>query len=97
MPEGRGVARVADVKIKKRFKNATVLEMILEEGRNREIRRVLARVGHKVMRLVRVGVGPIKLGELPCGASRKLTSQEVSALRKAARGMGRNLQLKTDH
>jgi 23S rRNA pseudouridine2605 synthase len=59
--------------------------MVLDEGRNREIRRVLARLGHKVLRLVRVGIGPVRLGALPRGASRKLTDQEISALRKAAR------------
>jgi 23S rRNA pseudouridine2605 synthase len=89
-----GVARVADAKIKKRFKDSTLLEMVLEEGRNREIRRVLARIGHKVVRLVRVAIGPVKLGDLPRGASRKLTDQEVAALRKAALRGHRKSQLK---
>lgn len=79
-----GIARVAAVKIKKRYKQSTLLEMVLEEGRNREIRRVLARLGHKVVRLVRVAIGPVRLGKLPRGASRKLTQQEVASLRRAA-------------
>ncbi len=41
--------------------------MVLQEGRNREIRRSLARVGHKVMRLVRIATGPIRLGNLSAG------------------------------
>ena len=56
--------------------------MVLDEGRNREIRRLLARVGHKVQRLVRVAVGPIRLGDLPPGAVRRLTRDELRALRK---------------
>jgi 23S rRNA pseudouridine2605 synthase len=76
--------RVPGVKIKSRQKKSCVLEMVLEEGRNREIRRVLAKVGHKVLRLVRVAVGPIRLGTLESGACRALGRQEIRALRKAA-------------
>ena len=57
--------------------------MVLEEGRNREIRRVLAGIGHKVLRLVRMSVGPINLGDLPPGESRRLRRDEVRALRDA--------------
>lgn len=81
-----GVARVESVRIKGRHKHATLLEMTLKEGRNREIRRVLARVGHKVLRLVRTAVGPVKLGNLPPGASRKLTREETDALWAAGSG-----------
>ena len=52
---------------------STILEMVLDEGRNREIRRLLARVGHKVQRLTRIAVGPVRLGDLPPGAVRPLT------------------------
>ena len=58
--------------------------MVLDEGRNREMRRLLARLGHKVQRLTRVAVGPIRLGELPRGAVRMLTHEEVKKLREAA-------------
>jgi 23S rRNA pseudouridine2605 synthase len=85
-----GIARVARVKVTGRHKESTILEMVLDEGRNREIRRVLARVGHKVLRLVRVGVGPVRLGTLAPGQFRPLTRQEVEALRKAARKSARN-------
>jgi 23S rRNA pseudouridine2605 synthase len=75
--------RVPRVKIKSRHKKSTVLEMVLEEGRNREIRRMLAKTGHKVLRLTRIAVGPVRLGNLPPGAYRPLSSAEIQALRKA--------------
>ncbi len=80
-----GVARVEDVRLKSQHKQSAILEMVLREGKNREIRRVFARVGHKVMRLVRIAVGPIRLGSLSAGEARSLTRQEVDALWKAAR------------
>jgi 23S rRNA pseudouridine2605 synthase len=77
--------RVPSITIKSRNKQSTVLEMVLEEGRNREIRRVLASIGHKVLRLVRMSVGPIKLGDLEPGQSRRLRRDEVRALKDAAK------------
>jgi 23S rRNA pseudouridine2605 synthase len=47
--------------------NSTWLRITLAEGRNREIRRMLAKFGHKVMRLKRVAIGPILLDRLPKG------------------------------
>ena len=76
-----GFARAVNVRVKSRRKNGAVLEMVLDEGRNREVRRLLARVGHKVQRLTRIAVGPIRLGDLPRGAVRKLTPEEVRKLR----------------
>jgi len=77
-----GFARVVNVRIKGRRKNSTILEMVLDEGRNREIRRLLAKVGHRVNRLTRIAVGPIRLGEMPRGVSRRLTPEEVRKLRE---------------
>lgn len=79
-----GYVHAVDVKVKSRKKGSTVLEMVLDEGRNREIRRLLARVGHKVQKLVRIAVGPVRLGELPRGAVRALTREEVQKLRAEA-------------
>jgi len=82
-----GFAHVKHVRIKTRGKQSTVLEMVLDEGRNREVRRLLARVGHKVQRLKRIAVGPVRLGDLPAGAVRPLTKKEVESLQTAiARG-----------
>jgi 23S rRNA pseudouridine2605 synthase len=56
------------------------LEIVLDEGRNRQIRRVLAAFDIGVLRLIRVAIGPLQLGDLPKGASRKLAATEVAAL-----------------
>ena len=80
-----GVAKVTVVKVKRRLKQATDLEIVLNEGRNREIRRILARVGHKVLQLKRIAIGPLRLAKLPSGASRRLTAEEVRTLQQATR------------
>lgn len=58
--------------------------IVLHEGRKRQIRRMLAAVGSKVRRLVRVQVGPVSLGALVCGQSRLLSAEEVSSLQRVA-------------
>lgn len=63
----------------------TLLSITLREGQNREIRRLLARVGLKVRSLERIAVGELKLGSLPCGSFRALRAEEVEALRVAGR------------
>jgi 23S rRNA pseudouridine2605 synthase len=76
-----GHVRPVSVKTRRRQKRATVLQIVLAEGRNREIRRMLARVGHKVLQLKRVALGPLRLGNLPLGSHRPLTRDEVRSLR----------------
>jgi 23S rRNA pseudouridine2605 synthase len=56
------------------------LEMILDEGRNRQIRRLLAALDVSVLRLVRIAVGPLRLGDLTKGQWRMLTGREVDSL-----------------
>ncbi len=56
------------------------LEIVLDEGRNRQIRRLLAAVDVSVLRLVRVAIGRLPLGELPKGRWRMLTAQEIDSL-----------------
>lgn len=75
-----GKAKAKRVKMIKRNKVGAILEIVLAEGKNREIRRLLARLGHKVTRLQRVAIGPIKLGLMGVGEHRKLTPEEVRAL-----------------
>jgi len=57
------------------------LEVVLDEGRNRQIRRLAKAAGHPVLRLVRVAIGGLALGDLPKGAWRRLVPDEVAALR----------------
>jgi 23S rRNA pseudouridine2605 synthase len=61
----------------------TILRLTFAEGRKHEVKRYCAALGHGVRRLRRVAFGPIRLGGLAPGASRPLTSDEVSALRAA--------------
>jgi 23S rRNA pseudouridine2605 synthase len=61
----------------------TVYRVVIHEGRNRIIRRVFDRVGYPVLRLHRVRVGPLRLGDLPPGEWRDLTPEELAALRRA--------------
>lgn len=79
-----GVARVDEVFVHVRRGKSTVLDIVLSEGHNREIRRILAQVGHKVLELLRIGVGPVRLGKLPPGGYRRLTRAEIESLRRVA-------------
>jgi 23S rRNA pseudouridine2605 synthase len=63
---------------------STWLRIVLMEGKNREIRRMLARLGHKVLNLRRVALGPVQLKSLPAGKARRLTPKELSALKRAS-------------
>ncbi len=80
-----GVARAERVVVKSQHKQSTILEIVLREGKNREVRRLLARIGHKVMKLTRIAVGPVRLGKLQPGQWRRLTDEELAALRRAVR------------
>jgi 23S rRNA pseudouridine2605 synthase len=60
------------------------VEIVLHEGRKRQVRRMLDAVGHPVVRLERVAFGPLRLGDLPLGRHRLLKAAEVEQLRRAA-------------
>jgi 23S rRNA pseudouridine2605 synthase len=62
----------------------TRVRLVIREGRNRQVRRMLDAVGHPVRELARVGYGPIRLGRLRPGGWRKLRPEELEALRAAA-------------
>ncbi len=61
--------------------DATVVEFVLHEGRNREIRKICAHHGYKLARLTRVAIGDLLLGDLPSGKWRHLTDEEVAYLK----------------
>jgi pseudouridine synthase len=61
----------------------TWLEVVLAEGKNREVRRMIEAVGFKVLKLVRTGIGPLTLAGLEVGKWRELRPNEVAALRKS--------------
>jgi len=60
------------------------VEIVLREGRNRQVRRMLEAVGNEVVALRRVGFGPLRLGRLKDGAARRLSKEEITQLREAA-------------
>jgi len=62
----------------------TVFEITIEEGRNRQVRRMVEALGAKVISLARISIGPIAIGELEQGKHRALTPDEVAALRACA-------------
>ena len=60
------------------------IEIVLREGRNRQVRRMVEAVGNRVVALQRIGFGPLRLGELPEGRARRLGKAEVEELRAAS-------------
>ena len=72
--------RVKDARMLRRGNRNTWLTIVLDEGKNRHIRRMLDELGIEVLRLVRVAIGPLTLGDLAKGASRPLTAGEKSAM-----------------
>ncbi len=71
----------------RKIDNNCWLEVVLRKGLNRQIRRMFEAIGHPVMRLRRVAIGPVRLGQLARRAYRELTSEEVSHL-KGGRSAG---------
>lgn len=84
-----GAARTAHVELRlvKRDRDRTIVDVTLREGRNRQVRRMFAGLGHPVKKLIRTGMGPIELKGVRMGEWRELTRDEVRALRKAAKGI----------
>ena len=82
-----GKARAKRARVVGTQGEATILELVLAEGKKREIRRMLAKLGHKVMSLTRVAIGPVVLKGLPPGEHRPLSRTEVDLLRKVAAGI----------
>ena len=61
------------------------IELRLREGKNRQVRRMTAAVGHPTLRLIRIAIGPITLGDLLPGQWRPLTNSEIASLKRIGR------------
>lgn len=75
-----GHARALKARVVEQQENRCLLEVVMTEGRNREVRRMLVVVGHEVISLVRTAIGPITDRRLKAGASRLLGSEEINQL-----------------
>jgi 23S rRNA pseudouridine2605 synthase len=84
-----GPTKPAEVKRLRDSGKYTHIEMTIAEGRNRQVRRMLEAVESKVLKLVRVAIGGIRIGDLPIGKWRELTADEVAALGGATAAAGR--------
>lgn len=73
------------VTVTSRGAGKSLVEVTLHEGRNHIVRRMFDAVGHPVRRLSRIRIGPVRLGQLPQGGSRELTSKELGELLDAVR------------
>ena len=71
---------VAKCRLQEATNHASIVELTIHEGRNRIVRRVFDELGHPVIELVRVSVGPIKLGQLRVGTMRDVTNKELGLL-----------------
>ncbi|ABL82001.1 MULTISPECIES: pseudouridine synthase [unclassified Nocardioides] len=75
-----GPVTVSKARIVEATAAKSIVELVIHEGRNRIVRRLLDQVGHPVRRLTRTAIGPVSLGRLPSGELRDLTRQELGEL-----------------
>jgi 23S rRNA pseudouridine2605 synthase len=81
--------RVQNARTLRQGEHNSWLEIVLDEGKNRHIRRMLEELKVEVLRLVRVAIGPLVLGDLPKGATRTLEHEEKQSLDQAMRALNR--------
>lgn len=81
-----GPTAPARVAVIKKDPETTLLKVSIHEGRKRQIRRMFAAIGHRVIELKRIAVGPLTLGELRVGEFRHLTPEEVEKIKSMSRG-----------
>lgn len=82
-----GMTAPAQARLAGQVRGLTQVELVIREGKNRQVRRMLETLGHPVRDLQRVGFGPIRLGRLREGDWRRLRVPEIDSLRNAA-GLG---------
>jgi 23S rRNA pseudouridine2605 synthase len=78
-----GPAKVDAFRVIDSVGKRVLVELVIHEGRKHIVRRLLDEVGHPVLRLIRTSIGPIKIGDLKAGRTRRLTRGEIAALFKA--------------
>jgi 23S rRNA pseudouridine2605 synthase len=83
--DGGDLLRVQLVRELRRGERNSWLEIVLHEGKNRQIRRMLGTLGVEVLRLVRVAIGGLTLGDLAKGSCRELTAEEKSSIETGLR------------
>ena len=74
-------SRVIPIRFRKSIATSW-LEFTLSEGRNRQVRKMTAAVGHPTLRLIRIAIGPLTLGNLQPGETREITPQEAAKLQR---------------
>lgn len=79
-----GFARADSFRVVDAVPGRALVEVVVHEGRKHIVRRLFAEVGHPVSRLVRTAIGPIKLGDLRSGRTRRLNRAEIASLFKTA-------------
>ncbi|HEX4770975.1 MAG TPA: pseudouridine synthase [Bryobacteraceae bacterium] len=77
-----GMTKPAKAERQRDSEKYTFLELTISEGRNRQVRRMLEAIGSKVLKLVRVRLGPLTLAGLKIGESRELTQAEINGLKR---------------
>ncbi|WP_134768781.1 pseudouridine synthase [Nocardioides sp. 1609] len=80
-----GPVRPTQVRIVAAQQGKSIVELVIHEGRNRIVRRLLDHLGHPVQKLSRIQLGPVRLGGLPAGELRELTNDELGALLDSVR------------
>lgn len=85
VPLEEGVTQPATAEITGLVPGGSVVRLVLTEGRNRQVRRMLEAIGHPVRELARTAFGPVRLGRLRAGDLRRLREPEVQALRDAVK------------
>jgi pseudouridine synthase len=80
LEEGR--AKVVSCLVISEKEKHSWLRVVVTEGRNHLVKRILSAIGHPVLKLKRVGFGPIQLGSLPIGHFRNLTPEEIEKIKK---------------
>lgn len=81
-----GPAKVDAFKLVDAVQRTALIEIVIHEGRKHIVRRLFDEVGHPVNRLIRTAIGPVRLGDLKPGRTRRLSGGEVAALFKAVGG-----------